>query len=299
MKKTLAAVGQLCSTASLRENAASAGRLIRQASESGAKVLFLPEASDYIGGSAEETVSLAQNVDESEFMKGIRAHLLDIPEDRRPEISVGVHEPVENEDRVKNTLLWLDRRGQIKHRYQKIHLFDVDIANGPILKESRSVQPGTEVIKPFDTPVGKLGPAICYDIRFPEHALRLRSLGAQIIQFPSAFTVRTGQAHWEVLARARAIDTQCYVVMPAQVGMHSADGKRHSYGHSLVVDPWGTVVAQAPDITSDPCIILAEIDLDSLQKGKFSPMFFKLYTNNSSTCKHAAMGPTKTRYLWI
>lgn len=270
MSKTLVAVGQLCSTASLRDNAASVGRLIKQTSESGAKVLFLPEASDYIAGNPEETISLAQHANESEFMKGIRSHLLEIPEDKRPEISVGIHEPVENENRVKNTLLWLDNSGDIKHRYQKIHLFDVDIANGPILKESKSVQPGTEIIKPFDTPVGKVGPAVCYDIRFPEHALRLRSLGAQIIQFPSAFTVRTGQAHWEVLARSRAIDTQCYVVMPAQVGMHCPDGKRHSYGHSLVVDPWGTVIAQASDIASDPCIILAQINLESLQKGKFN-----------------------------
>lgn len=127
------------------------------------------------------------------------------------------------------------------------------------------MEPGTALLAPFDTPVGKLGSAICYDIRFPELALRLRSLGAEVIVFPSAFTVRTGPAHWEVLARARAIDTQCYVVMAALTGKHDAEGKRQSYGHSLIVDPWGTVLAQAPDVDTGPRIITADIDLSVLK----------------------------------
>lgn len=265
-QRTLAAVGQLCSTNSLLQNAKTVGKLITQASQYNAAVLFLPEACDYIASSPEESMSLAAPVETSDFIKGVREQLLNLPEEKRIEISMGVHEPTSDGKRVQNTLLWLDKTGEIKHRYQKIHLFDVDIANGPILKESKSVEPGREIIPPFETPIGKLGPAICYDIRFPEHALRLRTLGAQVLQFPSAFTVRTGQAHWEILARSRAIDTQSYVIMPAQVGKHTDDGTRQSYGHSLVVDPWGSIIAQAPDSDSEPRIILAEIDLDIVEK---------------------------------
>lgn len=142
-------------------------------------------------------------------------------------------------------------------------------SNGPILKESNSVEPGNQVLPPFDTPIGRLGSAICYDIRFPELALRLRSLGAEVLVFPSAFTVRTGAAHWEILARARAIDTQCYVIMAALTGTHDKAGKRQSYGHSIIVDPWGTVLAQAPDVDTEPRIITADIDLSVLKRGEY------------------------------
>uniref|UniRef100_A0A060TB96 ARAD1B14190p n=1 Tax=Blastobotrys adeninivorans TaxID=409370 RepID=A0A060TB96_BLAAD len=261
----LIAAGQFCATSNLVQNAASVGVLIKRAAAVGARVLFLPEASDYIGSNGQETVSLAREVDQSPFIQGVREHLRALPEANRLEISVGVHEPAAG-GRVKNTLLWLDNQGNVLHRYQKLHLFDVEIANGPILKESQSVEPGSEVLAPFDTAIGKVGAAICYDIRFPEHALKLRSLGAQILQYPSAFTVRTGQAHWEALARARAIDTQSYVVMAAQVGKHDEAGKRQSYGHSMIVDPWGSVIAQAPDTDSNPRIIVADIDLDTVAR---------------------------------
>lgn len=98
----------------------------------------------------------------------------------------------------------------------------------------------------------------------------MRSLGAQVLLFPSAFTVRTGQAHWEVLARARAIDTQSYVIMAAQIGKHDSQGKRQSYGHSMIVDPWGTVLCQAPDTDFNPKVIIADIDLKAIDKGKSS-----------------------------
>ena len=103
-------------------------------------------------------------------------------------------------------------------------------------------------------------------------ALKLRSLGAEILLYPSAFTVRTGAAHWEVLARARAIDTQCYVIMAALTGKHDPEGKRQSYGHSIIVDPWGTVLAQAPDIDTEPRIITADIDLSVLKTGKVTKL---------------------------
>lgn len=280
----LAAVGQFCATANLAQNAAIISDLIQQASKIGAKVLFLPEASDYIAPSAEASVSLAKPIEQSEvFLNGILKGLSTIPSGQiKPYISIGVHEPASTtaastssnnnkstpSSRLKNTLLWISPEGKIEQRYQKLHLFDVDISNGPILKESRSVEPGQAIVPPFDTPIGKLGPAICYDIRFPEMALKLRSMGAQVLVYPSAFTVRTGAAHWHVLARARAIDTQCYVIMAALTGTHDAEGKRQSYGHSLIVDPWGTILAEASDIGTKPKIISADIDLSVLEKGK-------------------------------
>ena len=130
------------------------------------------------------------------------------------------------------------------HRYQKLHLFDVDIKNGPILKESNSVEAGKALLDPFDTEIGKVGLLICFDLRFPEPGLALRRRGAQILTFPSAFTVPTGRAHWETLLRARAIETQSYVIAAAQSGKHNEEGTRRSYGHSMIVDPWGRVVAE-------------------------------------------------------
>lgn len=253
------AVGQLTSTNSLVRNGKAAARLVKEAHAKKARVLFLPEASDYIAGSPQETVALAQEVDQSPFIKLLRDAIKSNP----IHVSVGVHEPA-LANKVKNTLLWFDPEGNLVNRYQKIHLFDVDVPNGPILRESLSVEAGKRLLLPFETPVGKLASSICYDIRFPEQSLALRKSGAEIICFPSAFTVKTGIAHWHALSRARAIDTQCYVVNAAQVGQHDAEGKRKSYGHSLVVDPWGTIIAEAT--TDEEQVILAQIDLEMLEK---------------------------------
>lgn len=163
----LAAVGQFCATSSIPHNAAIVELLVLRASKAGARVLFLPEASDYIAGSPLESIKLAEPVETSIVVNVIRKMLKRLPMSARPEVSIGVHEPATESTpglgnapgtkakRVKNTLLWIDSNGEIKHRYQKIHLFDVDISNGPILKESKSVEPGNEVGQPFDTPIGK------------------------------------------------------------------------------------------------------------------------------------------------
>ncbi|KAK9452592.1 carbon-nitrogen hydrolase [Dipodascopsis uninucleata] len=263
-KMTTVAAGQFCATASMKENLENVKVLMRKAMKCGAKILFLPEASDYIARSPAQTVELARSVEESDFVIGIQSELKKL--NSQLEISVGIHETTESKDKVKNTLLWIDPAGRIVHRYQKVHMFDVNIKNGPILMESRSVEPGNEVLEPFDTIIGKVGYAICYDIRFPEMAATLRRKGAQIITYPSAFTVRTGQAHWEVLGRARAIDNQCFVIMAAQVGTHDSEAKRNSWGHAMIIDPWGTVLAQCPDVDSKPRICLAEIDLTSIDR---------------------------------
>ncbi|KAK2773950.1 Carbon-nitrogen hydrolase [Emmonsiellopsis sp. PD_33] len=258
----IAAVGQLCSTASMAHNLAQCQLLVKKAVAAGAKALFLPEASDYIGSSPLETVSLARSVQESEFVLGLQreARAAKLP------INVGIHEPAQGGEKVKNTLIWIDETGEITQRYQKIHLFDVEIKDGPVLKESRSVEKGMEILPPFNTPVGRVGLTICFDLRFPEISLSLKRQNAQIITYPSAFTVPTGQAHWEVLLRARAIETQSYIIAAAQSGRHNE--KRVSYGHSMIVNPWGEVVAKlgGGDVPQEPQIAVADIDFELLEK---------------------------------
>ena len=185
-------------------------------------------------------------------------------------INVGIHEPAEGGKRVKNSLIWIDEKGEITQRYQKLHLFDVDIKGGPVLKESNSVEPGSEIVRPFETAIGKVGMMICFDLRFPTLSSRIRDRGAQILTYPSAFTVPTGKAHWETLLRARAIETQSYVFAAAQLGRHNE--KRVSYGHSMIVDPWGKVVAEGSGMeaweqgSQEPELVIGDVDLENLEK---------------------------------
>lgn len=237
-------------------------QLVAKAIAVGAKALFLPEASDYIGSSAAETVSLACPITKSEFVLGLQK---EAKREHLP-INVGIHEPAEGGKKVKNTLIWINGEGEISQRYQKLHLFDVDIKDGPLLKESNSVEAGMEVVPPFETGLGRVGLMICFDLRFPETSLALKRQNAQIITCPSAFTVFTGKAHWEPLLRARAVETQSYVVAAAQVGAHNE--KRVSYGHSMIVSPWGEVVAKLGGDSGEPEIATADIDLDLVKKIK-------------------------------
>ena len=146
-------------------------------------------------------------------------------------------------------------------KYQKIHLFDVSVPGGVTFKESDTCIPGSDVVV-AETSLGKIGMTICYDLRFPELYAKLVEAGAEIITVPSAFTMATGKDHWSVLLRARAIETQSWVIAPGQCGEHDDNGLRHSYGHSIISNPWGTVVAECGD---DEGIALAEIDLDKMR----------------------------------
>ncbi|XP_039695832.1 deaminated glutathione amidase isoform X3 [Pteropus medius] len=151
--------------------------------------------------------------------------------------------------------------GSVVATYRKTHLCDVELPGQGPMHESNSTMPGPGLESPVSTPAGKIGLAICYDMRFPELSLALAQAGAEILTYPSAFGSVTGPAHWEVLLRARAIETQCYVVAAAQCGRHHE--KRASYGHSMVVDPWGTVVARCSE---GPGLCLARIDLSYLRQ---------------------------------
>ncbi|WP_462170317.1 carbon-nitrogen hydrolase family protein [Pseudoalteromonas xiamenensis] len=155
----------------------------------------------------------------------------------------------------------LNNDGQIVGDYHKLHLFDVTVADGTgNYHESKGTAPGQH-IQVLKTPFGKIGLSICYDMRFPSLFQQLRALGAEIILVPSAFTTVTGEAHWHVLLRSRAIETQCYVIAAAQVGLH--ENGRQTYGHSLIVSPWGNVVSE---LGSGVGMIQAELDFDKLQE---------------------------------
>lgn len=210
-------------------------------------------------------MSLCLPAEKSPFILGLQS---DAKKYSLP-ISVGVHEPSDDpkSKRIKNTLIWIDEKGDIAHRYQKVHLFDLEIPGGPIMKESDITEPGNEIKAPFETAVGKIGAMICFDLRFPEIALALKRQQADVLLYPSAFTVPTGKAHWMSLLRARAIECQAYVIASAQGGAHNE--KRTSYGHSIVIDPWGEVMAElGGDSKDEPEVIFADIDLEKVKETK-------------------------------
>ncbi|KAE8453743.1 hypothetical protein EG329_009254 [Mollisiaceae sp. DMI_Dod_QoI] len=175
-------------------------------------------------------------------------------------INVGIHVSMNN-GKLANRSCWINEKGEIESYYDKLHLFDYGV-----LRESNSVEGGKTIVPPVRTVIGRVGLMICFDLRFPEISLALKRQNAQIITYPSAFTVKTGQAHWETLLKSRAIETQAYVIAAAQVGAHNE--KRTSYGHSMVVDPWGKVLL---DMTGDGIeaeIGLVDVDLDYREKIK-------------------------------
>ncbi|PVU97976.1 hypothetical protein BB559_001819 [Furculomyces boomerangus] len=256
-KKVLASVAQFCAGNNVGKNLETVLELIKEGSRRGSEMIFFPEASDYIAENKQQGLELAQKID-GEFLTSIRQSA----KQHKLWLSIGVHELAEG-DRPYNSNVVVDNNGEIVSVYRKLHLFNVNIKNGPQISEANTTSEGSGVVKPIDTPVGKLGLAICYDVRFPELALALRELGSQGIAYPSVFTEKTGAAHWHVLMRARAIETQCYVYSSAQIGNHNA--KRSSYGCSMIIDPWGTVIAHCPS-NNEPSLATAEIDLEYVEK---------------------------------
>jgi predicted amidohydrolase len=165
-------------------------------------------------------------------------------------------------DKAANRALLIDPRGEIVARYDKIHMFDVDLAGGESYRESRSYRPG-ELAVLHDLPWGRLGISVCYDLRFPALYRALAEAGASFLAIPSAFTRQTGEAHWHVLMRARAIENGCHVLAAAQAGKH--ENGRETFGHSLVVDPWGRIVAEGG---TEPGVVMAEIDPAEVAKAR-------------------------------
>jgi predicted amidohydrolase len=164
------------------------------------------------------------------------------------------------DDKIYNRSFLIDATGEIRARYNKLHMFDIELKNGESYRESDAIAPGDKAVI-VDTDLGRLGLSICYDLRFGALYKSLANAGAEFITIPAAFTQTTGQAHWHTLVRARAIETGAFIIAPNQCGHHC--DKRYSYGHSLIVDPWGEVLA---DGGAGPGIIYADIDLAQVQK---------------------------------
>lgn len=160
--------------------------------------------------------------------------------------------------KIYNCSFAIDDRGQIKSRYNKIHLFDIELSSGEVYRESALVAPGNEAVV-FDTPFGRIGHSICYDLRFPDLYRQLAQAGAEILLVPAAFTKKTGEAHWHVLNKCRAIENAAFVIAPCAIG--PVDGGGESYGHSLIVDPWGAVLADGGTL---PGVVNATIDMDQV-----------------------------------
>ncbi|KAI5801020.1 carbon-nitrogen hydrolase, partial [Pyronema domesticum] len=223
----LIACGQFSATNDVLANLKICRSLAARAAAAGAKALFLPEASDYISSSPAEGLTLLPQ-STTLFLPGLclaaSTHSLSI--------IAGIHAPSSSPDLVRNTLVYISTTGLVSHSYNKLHLFDITLPS-LTLRESASTEAGSSITPPIATPFGRLGLQICFDLRFPETARALVNQGAEILAYPSAFTVPTGRAHWEVLLRARAVEGQCYVVAAAQGGRHNE--KRVSWGGAMVV----------------------------------------------------------------
>jgi predicted amidohydrolase len=258
---TIAAVIQMNSTAVVAENLASAHALIEQAVRQGAALAVLPENFAIMGAREADKLAVA----EEEGSGPIQSWLSNTARELKVWI-VGGTIPLRTSEaeRVAAACCVFDAMGERVARYDKMHLFDVDAraanASGKAerYRESASIAPGARVVT-TDTPIGRLGLSVCYDLRFPELFRAMQAQGAQAFSIPAAFTVPTGEAHWDVLMRARAIENLCYVLAPAQVGRHASG--RDTYGNSVIIDPWGAVLARVPG--NAPGFACAVIDLNS------------------------------------
>lgn len=242
-KSNLVAVCQLNSINDKEKNYATASSIVTQAAAVGAKMIFLPECFDFIGNNKQEAVGGAESLDGPTL-----ARYRGLAKKLKVWLSLGgMHQkPTDPEEKkILNAHIILDDQGDIRSIYHKVHLFNLEIPNVVRLIESESYSAGNKLPEPVQTPIGKVGLGICYDLRFGEMATAYAKAGAHILTYPSSFTVPTGIHHWEPLIRARAIENQCYVIAAAQVGQHNP--KRASFGHAMVVDPWGTVVAECSD----------------------------------------------------
>lgn len=320
---TRIAIGQLRSTNNKHKNLIDVAKCAGWAKQSGVSMIFLPECLGFMGDNATHTLQQADpEIDVNEQNKHMNivmnsfyqtlSDAISSPDDTtfsfdstiedNPSIvqglqfiaresglwisGGGVHTRVPNKsDKIFNTHVIVDDKGHLKAHYHKIHLFDVSIPNKVNLQESKTTSPGTQLVL-CNSPIGKLGLSICYDVRFSEMYVDMVKEGAQILLVPSAFTVPTGKAHWHALLKARSIESQCYVIAAAQVGRHNK--RRESYGHSLVYDPWGELlvdgggydgtgtsgnIAESDEYQSpvvSPSIVVCDIDLNNVDSTRQS-----------------------------
>ena len=231
-------------------NIDAAVRLINEAKSAGAEYVLTPEMTNILAAKREQLSGaiVAEEADPS------LATLRELARQLGVYIHIGSLAVSLSPERAANRSFLVDPKGNIAARYDKIHMFDVDLSNGESYRESRNYRPGEQAVL-ADLPWGGLGLTICYDLRFPALYRALAEAGATMLAIPSAFTKQTGEAHWHVLVRGRAIENGCFVFAAAQGGKHEND--RDTYGHSLIVDPWGRIIAEGG---TDSGVVMAEID---------------------------------------
>ena len=253
------ACAQLTSTTDIAENIEISSELIREAHSQGAQLIGLPEVVNLVQRSRRKSAEVVKTEDEETSLKAYR--------ELAAELGVWLHTgslviKLMDDERNVNRSFLIDDKGAIAATYDKIHMFDVDLENGVSFRESKVFKPGDRAVV-AETPWCGLGMTVCYDVRFAYLYRALAKAGASVLMVPAAFTRQTGQAHWHILLQARAIETGCYVVAPAQCGDHE-DG-RQTYGHSLIVAPWGEILADGGE---EPGVVMAELDFSRIDKAR-------------------------------
>lgn len=236
--------------------------LIREAAAGGAKFILTPEGTNLLEQRRDRRGDVITDEGADVAVLGLQALAAEL----KIWLLIGsaiVRSGVSGDDRAANRSLLIDDTGAIVARYDKLHVFDVDLPNGETYRESANIRPG-DAAAIADTPWGRLGLTVCYDIRFPHLFRQLAKAGADLIAVPAAFTVPTGEAHWETLLRARAIETGAFILAPAQGGTHE-DGRK-TWGRSSVVGPWGEVIAKLDH--DEPGMLFASLDLDAVQRAR-------------------------------
>lgn len=279
MPSFTAACVQLRSGKSMLDNAAAAENLIRAAAGQGADFIQTPEMSNVLVRSREELRERIGNPGDDQFLSMARS----LAGELNVHLHVGSVAVLAGNGKVANRAYLFGPDGSELACYDKIHMFDVDLPNGESWRESATYEPGDQTVV-VDLPFAKTGLAVCYDIRFPAIFRTQARAGAQMLTAPAAFTRQTGEAHWHVLQRARAIENGAYVVSAAQGGTHE-DG-RETYGHSVIVDPWGAVIAELDN--DEPGFVLAEIDTDNVAKARSR---IPAIANEREFACHLAVGP--------
>lgn len=257
----LMAALQMCSSESVDDNLKIAEKLITEASNHKAQLIVLPEMFAIMGRQVHDKISVKESFGHGK----IQSFLSDMSKKLGVWIAGGTIPIAFGEKKIKAACLVYDDSGTCVARYDKIHLFDVTLNNFETYNESETVEAGDAIVT-VDTPLGRLGLAVCYDVRFPDIFQKLALKDIDIIALPSAFTVPTGKAHWEVLTRSRALDTLSYVIAAAQGGTHS--NGRKTWGHSMIINPWGEVVAKMDGESSG--VIYAECNLSKIQEVRAS-----------------------------
>jgi len=253
------ALAQMCSSRDIAENIETASALIREAAGRGAVYVQTPEVTTLV------EMKRADLLDKAEPFEGNHAvaAFSQLAGDLGIWLHIGSMVVKLSDEKVANRAVVFRPDGSLAATYDKIHMFDVELPSGERYRESKNYQPGDQAPL-IDTPLGRLGVTICYDMRFAPLYAAMAQAGADVLTMPSAFTVPTGEAHWHTLLRARAIETQCFVLAAAQVGAH--DCGRKTYGHSIAVSPWGEVIAEGDGQTVG--VVMADLDLGHLSQAR-------------------------------